>query len=183
MAAGPRGVKSRASRSGRENVRRSQIGPGTVPVHVACEDYDGRSVPIGSTLTWNVAATFGPGCTTSVSSPRRWEPRGLPAAMETERDVGVAGSPGGHEHGSILLPLVIRYPQRVLNWRLQRDLFEFLERLPDETPDELARRLSEGRGFRPVPVRTIQEAVDCWHGDFRKWLGGPSGVDVGLSPP
>jgi hypothetical protein len=69
--------------------------------------------------------------------------------------------------------LVIRHPERLLDVGLKGDLAATLDRLSEETPEGLGRRLSEaeGEGLTPVPLRTIHEVVDFWRDDFWNWIG------------
>ncbi|MFZ0830472.1 MAG: hypothetical protein WAN40_04975, partial [Thermoplasmata archaeon] len=80
----------------------------------------------------------------------------------------VETSPGQHHYR-----LVIRHPDRTVDLGIHHDLSKTLDALSHETEEELARRLSEAEshGLRPVPLRSIHEAVDFWRDDFWHWMG------------
>ncbi len=80
----------------------------------------------------------------------------------------VDGSPGQHHYR-----LVIRHPERALDFGIRGDLARTLDGLSHESEEELARRLSdaEARGLRPVSLRAIHESVDFWQDDFWNWMG------------
>jgi len=69
--------------------------------------------------------------------------------------------------------LVIRHPERVLDFGLHKELGRLLDDLSDETPEQLHARLksAEGNGLKLVPLRRLEEPVDYWRDDFWNWLG------------
>lgn len=85
---------------------------------------------------------------------------------------------GTHDHH---YRLVVRHPERWLDVGFERDLAGILDRLSDETVDDLRARLrsAQAAGLNPVALRTVQEEVDFWQDDFWNWIGGPSG----FAPP
>jgi len=69
--------------------------------------------------------------------------------------------------------LVVGHPDRALDIGIGHDLKRLLDRLSQETIDELRRtlRAAEHEGLRPTPLRHVHEAVDFWRDDFWNWMG------------
>ena len=77
--------------------------------------------------------------------------------------------------------LVVRHPERWLDVGFERDLAEILDRLSDESLDDLRARLraAQATGLTPVALRSVPAEVDFWQDDFWIWIGGP----FGFAPP
>lgn len=69
--------------------------------------------------------------------------------------------------------LVVRHPDRRLDWGFERDLAKLLQQLSAESVEDLRHRLDRAvrEGLKPVPLRSIEEEVDYWRDDFWNWMG------------
>lgn len=69
--------------------------------------------------------------------------------------------------------LIVRHPDRTLDLGIAHDLRRLLDRLSDETVDELHHRLSDAErdGLSLTPIRHVHESVDYWQDDFWNWMG------------
>ncbi len=69
--------------------------------------------------------------------------------------------------------LVIRHPERVLDVGIGSSVRAILDRLSDETVEELREQFSraEREGLKPVVLRHLHEEVDFWRDDFWNWFG------------
>ncbi len=69
--------------------------------------------------------------------------------------------------------LIVRHPDHLLDWGIERDLAKILQDLSSETVEELRRRSEQAvhEGMKTVPLRRVEEAVDYWQDDFWNWLG------------
>jgi|GEM_PF-1829058 hypothetical protein len=69
--------------------------------------------------------------------------------------------------------LVIRHPQRLLDFGFKSDLRRVLEELSQESQADLTLELSQAKqeGLRVVPLRHVKDEVDFWQDDFWNWIG------------
>lgn len=69
--------------------------------------------------------------------------------------------------------LVIRHPARALDLGLAHAVHITLDRLSEESEEELGRQFREAKahGLTPVPLRHVHEAPDLWQDDFWNHLG------------
>jgi hypothetical protein len=77
--------------------------------------------------------------------------------------------------------LVVRHPERALDWGFKSDLSRILRALSERSEEELRSDLRAGLadGLREVPLRRVEDEVDFWQDDFWTWIGGP----IGPGPP
>ncbi len=77
------------------------------------------------------------------------------------------------ESGRHHFRLVIRHPDRILDVGLAHDLRDMLDRLSQQSQDELraAFHRAQRNGLVPVRLRHVRETPDLWQDDFWNWIG------------
>jgi hypothetical protein len=69
--------------------------------------------------------------------------------------------------------LIVRHPERMLDFGIKGDLSRVLEDLSNESVGQLRERLrkAERAGLKPVALRRVKDEVDFWRDDFWNWIG------------